>query len=200
MSDPVAAAEHVPPHRQGEGGARHAQLRLRRRRRHGHLRRQQLAPPAVGVQRGDATSAPIAGTGLADWPITYDELEPYYTQAEWEMGISGQRVDSPFVAPMSKDYPGAAGAAEGLGRAVQGRRDEARAGTSCTGRSRSSPSPTWAAPRCVNCGMCSGFGCHVEGALELGGDDAAARRRDRQLRDPRAFATCARSRSTRSGR
>ena len=46
-----------------------------------------------------------SGTGMADWPITYEELEPYYTQAEWEMGISGLRVNSPFVAPMSKDYP-----------------------------------------------------------------------------------------------
>src|SRR5713101_7472171 len=46
-----------------------------------------------------------SGTGMADWPITYEELEPYYTQAEWELGISGLRVDSPFVAPMSKDYP-----------------------------------------------------------------------------------------------
>ena len=51
------------------------------------------------------TVGPIAGTGLADWPLTYEELEPYYTQAEWEMGISGQRVSSPFVAPMTKDYP-----------------------------------------------------------------------------------------------
>ena len=24
-----------------------------------------------------------SGTGMADWPITYEELEPYYTQAEW---------------------------------------------------------------------------------------------------------------------
>jgi choline dehydrogenase-like flavoprotein len=29
------------------------------------------------------------GTGLEDWPITYSELEPYYTKAEWELGISG---------------------------------------------------------------------------------------------------------------
>lgn len=50
-----------------------------------------------------STVGTIAGTGLADWPISYEELEPYYTQAEWEMGISGQRVDSPFVAPMSKE-------------------------------------------------------------------------------------------------
>ena len=46
-----------------------------------------------------------SGTGMADWPITYQEIEPYYVQAEWEMGISGLRVNSPFVAPMSKDYP-----------------------------------------------------------------------------------------------
>src|SRR6201997_5760218 len=46
-----------------------------------------------------------SGTAMADWPITYEELEPYYTQAEWEMGISGLRVNSPFLAPMKKDYP-----------------------------------------------------------------------------------------------
>src|SRR3954469_20762888 len=51
------------------------------------------------------TVGTIAGSGLADWPFTYAELEPFYTKAEWEIGISGQRVDSPFFAPMSKDYP-----------------------------------------------------------------------------------------------
>src|SRR5215467_14879200 len=46
-----------------------------------------------------------SGTGMADWPISYEELEPYYTQAEWEVGISGRRINSPFLAPMSKEYP-----------------------------------------------------------------------------------------------
>src|SRR5215831_17131737 len=46
-----------------------------------------------------------SGTGMADWPITYEEIEPYYTQAEWELGVSGLRVNSPFLAPMTKDYP-----------------------------------------------------------------------------------------------
>src|SRR6202030_2852764 len=27
--------------------------------------------------------------GLADWPYGYDDLEPFYTQAEWDCGISG---------------------------------------------------------------------------------------------------------------
>ena len=43
-----------------------------------------------------------SGTGMADWPITYEELEPYYTQAEWEIGICGERVNTPFMAPMTK--------------------------------------------------------------------------------------------------
>jgi len=48
---------------------------------------------------------PIAGTGFADWPITYAELEPYYTKAEWELGISGLAGSSPFDPPRSKPYP-----------------------------------------------------------------------------------------------
>ncbi|CAG7640204.1 Oxygen-dependent choline dehydrogenase [Paenibacillus allorhizosphaerae] len=29
------------------------------------------------------------GSSLSDWPISYDELEPYYERAEWEVGVSG---------------------------------------------------------------------------------------------------------------
>jgi choline dehydrogenase-like flavoprotein len=47
----------------------------------------------------------IAGTGFADWPITYADLEPYYTKAEWELGVSGQAGASPFDPPRSKPYP-----------------------------------------------------------------------------------------------
>ena len=47
----------------------------------------------------------IAGTGFADWPITYGELEPYYTKAEWELGVSGMAGASPFDPSRSKPYP-----------------------------------------------------------------------------------------------
>ena len=30
-----------------------------------------------------------AGSSLADWPITYEDLAPDYERAEWEMGVSG---------------------------------------------------------------------------------------------------------------
>ena len=46
---------------------------------------------------------PIAGTGFADWPITYEELEPYYTKVDWEIGVSG--APGPFDPPRSRPYP-----------------------------------------------------------------------------------------------
>ncbi len=45
----------------------------------------------------------IAGTGFADWPITYEELEPYYTKVDWEIGVSG--APGPFDPPRSRPYP-----------------------------------------------------------------------------------------------
>jgi choline dehydrogenase-like flavoprotein len=106
------------------------------------------------------TVGPIAGTGMADWPITYEELERYYTQAEWEMGISGQRVNSRFVAPMSKDYPvppvpiKASGALFKIGAAKLG-------WSVVNGPIAIISKPYQGRAACVNCGMCSGFGCHV---------------------------------------
>jgi choline dehydrogenase-like flavoprotein len=45
----------------------------------------------------------VPGTTLTDWPITYEELEPYYTKAEWEVGVSGE--PGPFDPPRSRPYP-----------------------------------------------------------------------------------------------
>src|SRR5215216_4730641 len=42
---------------------------------------------------------------IADWPYSYDDLEPYYTRAEWEAGISGAAGANPFEGPRSKPYP-----------------------------------------------------------------------------------------------
>jgi gluconate 2-dehydrogenase alpha chain len=45
-----------------------------------------------------------AGNTLADWPVTYDELEPYYTSVEYLAGVAGDGDANPFV-PRSKPYP-----------------------------------------------------------------------------------------------
>jgi len=47
----------------------------------------------------------IPGTGFDDWPITYGDLEPYYTKAEWDLGVSGLVGANPFEPPHSKPYP-----------------------------------------------------------------------------------------------
>ena len=46
-----------------------------------------------------------AGSTLDDWPITYDDLEPFYEKAEWEMGVSGDVAPDPFHAPRRRGLP-----------------------------------------------------------------------------------------------
>lgn len=52
-----------------------------------------------------STYGHIAGSTLADWPISYHDLEPYYEKAEWEIGVSGDVSGDPFHAPRRKPLP-----------------------------------------------------------------------------------------------
>jgi choline dehydrogenase-like flavoprotein len=101
-----------------------------------------------------------SGTGMADWPITYEEIEPYYVQAEWEMGISGQRVNSPFVAPMSKDYPVPAVPLKSSGALFNIAAKKLGLNV-VPGPLAIITRPYKGRAACVNCGICSGYGCHV---------------------------------------
>lgn len=47
----------------------------------------------------------VKGAALADWPITYDELEPYYTAVEQAIGVSGAVSDNPGEPHHSRAYP-----------------------------------------------------------------------------------------------
>lgn len=40
-----------------------------------------------------------------DWPLTYNDLEPYYAQAENELGVSGNRAEWDTATPRSTDFP-----------------------------------------------------------------------------------------------
>ncbi len=44
---------------------------------------------------------PIAGANLTDWPIAYDDLEPYYTLVERVVGVSGTVTPHPRLEPRS---------------------------------------------------------------------------------------------------
>jgi len=49
---------------------------------------------------------PIKGANIADWPISYEDMEPYFTKAETEVGISGKIIPHKYQEPRStKDFP-----------------------------------------------------------------------------------------------
>lgn len=101
---------------------------------------------------------PIEGTGFADWPITYDELEPYYTRAEWEIGVSG--VKGPFDPPRSRGYPMPPLPVKSSGVLFE------RGARALGWNPQPAPMAILSEPRdgraaCMHCGYCMGFGCEV---------------------------------------
>jgi choline dehydrogenase-like flavoprotein len=47
----------------------------------------------------------VEGASLADWPIGYSDLEPYYDRVERALGVSGQAGANAFEAPRRRGYP-----------------------------------------------------------------------------------------------
>ncbi|MBK7095682.1 MAG: GMC family oxidoreductase [Saprospiraceae bacterium] len=48
----------------------------------------------------------IEGANIVDWPITYSDLEKYYTKVEQVVGVSGKNVPNKYQEPRSiKDFP-----------------------------------------------------------------------------------------------
>ncbi|HET9907578.1 MAG TPA: GMC family oxidoreductase [Anaerolineales bacterium] len=102
-----------------------------------------------------------SGSSLADWPITYDELEPYYERAEWEIGVAGDSPASARHWPRRKGYPMPPLPVNQQGQLL-------RAGASKLGW-ETLPVPALinsvpynARPACIQCGYCVGFTCPVE--------------------------------------
>ena len=174
-------------------------LRLRRRRRHGHLRRQQLAPLAVGVQREEPRRRDRrhAASRTGRSPTTSSSRTTRRPNGRWASRACAS------TRRLSRRCP----------RIIRCRPCRSRPPARCS-RSRAKKlgltvvpgplaiitQPYMGRTGCVNCGMCSGFGCHVRRAIELGGHRCCrSPSRPATARSGR-IATCARSRSTRSGR
>jgi len=103
---------------------------------------------------------PIPGTGFTDWPITYADLEPYYTKVEWEIGVSGLAGASPFDPPRSKPYPMPPLPVKSSGVIFE------RAARKLGWNPFPAPMAILSQLRpgrsaCINCGFCWGFGCEV---------------------------------------
>src|SRR5690348_721905 len=97
------------------------------------------------------------------WPISYDELEPYYTQAEQLYEVHGARGEDPTEPPASAPYPFPAVSHEP--RIQQLSDDLAAAGFTpfhapCGVQLLESNMPY---SPCVRCRNCDGFPCVVHG-------------------------------------
>ena len=102
----------------------------------------------------------IPGAALEDWPITYAELEPYYTKVDWEIGVSGLAGAHPNEPPRSRPYPMPPLPVKSSGVLLE--RGARRLGL------HPFPAPLAIASRqyrgrapCIHCGFCLGFGCEV---------------------------------------
>jgi len=102
----------------------------------------------------------VAGTGLADWPIKYADLEPYYTKAEYDLGISGLGGANPFEGPRSKPYPLPPMPVKSSGVLFE------RATKKLGLHPYPAPMAILSQPyqgraACVHCGFCESFGCEM---------------------------------------
>jgi choline dehydrogenase-like flavoprotein len=102
----------------------------------------------------------VPGADLRDWPITYADLEPYYTKVEWEIGVSGLAGASPFDPPRSKPYPMPPLPVKGSGVIFE------QAARKMGWHPFPAPMAILSQPRagrsaCINCGFCLSFGCEV---------------------------------------
>ena len=101
---------------------------------------------------------PISGSTLVDWPLTYEELEPYYTKVDWEVGVSG--APGPGDPPRSRPYPTPPMYAKSAGVLMR-RGAEALGWTSAPAPVAILSQPHNGRAACINCGYCWGHGCEV---------------------------------------
>lgn len=126
------------------------------------------------IERYGAGKLP-QGTTVQDWPVSYEELEPYFDTVDYDIGTSGkagnikgqiQPGGNPFEGPRSREYPNPplvrSILAQMFTRTTQdmglhpfpqpsGILSQAYVGLS--GRPRSA---------CIYCGFCTRFGCEVD--------------------------------------
>ena len=101
------------------------------------------------------------GSSLADWPLSYDDLAPFYVRAEQELGVAGDAAALTHLPPFAGAYPMPPVPLNAQGRVL-------RRGLSALGWD-AMPVPLGinTIPRdgraaCIGCQHCVGFACPVD--------------------------------------
>ena len=101
-------------------------------------------------------------SGLADWPISYDDLEPCYDRAEWEVGVCGSGPAMTLHGPRRRGFP-MPPVPDNPGRAVLGAAAARLGWPTCPVPLLVNSVPYGGRPACVRCGACVGFACPSDG-------------------------------------
>jgi choline dehydrogenase-like flavoprotein len=103
---------------------------------------------------------PMPGAELVDWPLTYEDLEPFYDHAEKIIGVAGDNTDNPFAAPRKVAYPMPPGPdMAGVHPVAEVAREMGyHPYTAPTGANSQDYDGR---PACRNCGHCAFFGCPI---------------------------------------
>jgi gluconate 2-dehydrogenase alpha chain len=120
------------------------------------------------IARYGAAAIP-ENSSLIDWPVTYDELEPYYDRAEVEIGVSGKAGNiqgrkieggNVFEAPRRREFPLPPLIPDQAGRIFDAAAKELGYHPFPSPRAILSE-PYQGRPACSYCGFCQAFGCHI---------------------------------------
>ena len=114
--------------------------------------------------KGLSMLGPIPGANVADWPLSYEDLAPYYDEVEARLGVQGDVTRMPaatlaqapranqFVMPPNPPMYGGSLLAEGARRLGYEAYPFPMAVNS---------QPYDGRPRCNSCTFCTGFGCPI---------------------------------------
>src|SRR5438132_1152615 len=120
------------------------------------------------IERYGAAAIP-QDCSLADWPLRYADLEPFYDRAEYEIGVSGKagnlqgrKIDggNVFEAPRRRDYPLPPLQVDQSGANFEAGTKKLGYHPFSTPRAIISQSYN-GRPGCSYCGFCQAFGCHI---------------------------------------
>ncbi|MGH9784233.1 MAG: GMC family oxidoreductase, partial [Terriglobia bacterium] len=110
-----------------------------------------------------------ADSSLADWPLSYADLEPYYDRAEYDLGVAGKAGNlqgrkiaggNPFEAPRRREYPLPPLLVDQGGQIFDAGAKKLGYHPFSTPRAILSQ-PYQGRPGCTYCGFCQAFGCHI---------------------------------------
>jgi choline dehydrogenase-like flavoprotein len=101
------------------------------------------------------------GEPFVDWPIGYEDVEPYFDRVEWEIGVCGPATPRTYDGARRRGYPMPPLAPNAAQRVLARGARALGIATDAVPLLINSV-PRAGRPECIQCGTCVGFACHAD--------------------------------------